>query len=176
LPRGDDPGLAPNVRWYESQGGFRRSMSASQSTGHGALRVTPIQLARAYAMLATGAAVQPWYVKPADVAERYRFESAERSSPFPPVALPAGWEAALPRVREALRRAVASEGGTAHFVDLTVDAAGKTGSADDGDTRLGWFAGWDPASEPRRVVVFLAEGRDGREVARMALTFLGTGG
>ena len=64
------------------------------------------------------------------------------------------------------------EAGTAHFDDLEVDAAGKTGTADDGPTELGWFAGWAQADDPEVVVVFVAEGQHGRATARRALEWL----
>ncbi len=167
LPERDVPGLVPTVSWYtQHEGGFRRSMTAAQAIGHGALRVTPIQLARAYALLATGRSIEPRMLSDHDVLPAYLAE------PPAPLALEPAAADALRIVREALRRTVAEPDGTAHFDDLPVDAAGKTGTADDGDTELGWFAGWAPAASPRVVVVVLVEGQNGRAGARLALEWL----
>ncbi len=155
-------GWVPHAAYFEGDGGtLDIGQTLSQSIGHG-LRVTPLQLARAYAALASG------------VVPALSFTTAAPGTP-----LDEAWSEHLHRIRAALRHAVTDADGTAHFEgEPTPDLTGKTGTADaphvDGSAHIqhGWFAGWAPADAPRIAFAFRAEGMTGREVARRVIATL----
>ena len=64
----------------------------------------------------------------------------------------------------------AAEYGTVRGIDSDIEAAGKTGSAEDtvsgSEVVHGWFTGFFPASDPRyTITVFIENGRSGRAAA-----------
>jgi penicillin-binding protein 2 len=140
----DRTGAFPDPRWYAGD-------TVNLAIGQGDLLVTPVQLARAYAALATGAvAWSPHVLEGRGTA----------SGPLPvPVAGPEGRAAVL----AGLSRAVADRDGTAApaFAGFPLDrfpVAGKTGTAQvagKSDTSL--FAAIVPPSAPRFVVVAIVE-------------------
>jgi cell division protein FtsI/penicillin-binding protein 2 len=102
-------------------------------SGHGALKVSPVQLARAYHSLATGRGELPYD------------------------------EARLDTIRAAMRGVVESEVGTGRRAAVPgLEILAKTGTSEmgEGDEALGlaWFAGWAPADDPKIVVVVQLEG------------------
>lgn len=132
--------------------------------------VTPMQVARAYAGLATGSLPELRLVRSSGAGD-----GRVRSRPLPIE------PRYLRRIQDALRGVVASIGGTGHGKglgrsDLGFDFAAKTGSADyklgqvpdypfvtdapnvsfkwvDGMRKHTWIAGWFPADEPRAILV-----------------------
>ncbi len=161
LPPGSSGGSVPLEDSYNVDGkGVRPGHTLSQSIGHGDVRTTPLQLARAYAALATSSLPQL---------------SLTRPTPTAPV--DARHEPMLRLVRKALVDTVRAEGGSAYSKDAP-DVAGKTGTASaptsDPNVRnkLGWFAGWAPASNPHIAFAFVVEGRTGPETARLVLAWL----
>ncbi|MFT5051306.1 MAG: cell division protein FtsI/penicillin-binding protein 2 [Chlamydiales bacterium] len=132
--------------------------------------VTPMQVARAYAGLATGSLPELRLVRSSGEGT-----SRVRSRPLPIE------PQHLRRIQEALRNVVASSGGTGNGkglgqAQLGFELAAKTGSADykvgpvpnyplasnapgepiqwvDGMRKHTWIAGWFPASEPRAILV-----------------------
>ena len=139
-----DAAAVPDGRWYPGD-------NVNLAIGQGDLLVTPLQLANAYAALATGL-VPP---TPHVFADR----------PSPTVARPAAGldPGARTAVLAGLGRAVGSREGTASaaFAGFPLDrvpVAGKTGTAQvngKGDTAL--FAAVAPADDPRYVVVAIVE-------------------
>jgi penicillin-binding protein 2 len=136
------PGALPDGRWYPGD-------NVNLAIGQGDLLATPLQLARAYATLATG------MVPP-----------APRVVAGPPVAAPApsGLDpGARHAVLTGLLRAVGTKEGTAAaaFAGFPLDRVpvlGKTGTAQvmgKADTAL--FAAVAPANDPRYVVVAVVE-------------------
>ena len=130
--------------------------------GLGVIEVTPLQVARAYAGLATG------------LLPEMRLVESVGGEPLPHRSRPVGLSrAALEHVRAALWNVTNDEGGTAHAA-LGVDEIGlrmsaKTGSADissirvraaDGKLRVPkhtWVAGWFPPEDPALVVVVFVQ-------------------
>ncbi len=119
------------------------------------LSVTPVQLARAYATLASGGVIYPIsFLRRDQVAQGERVMS----------------EATAKKVRNMMERVVSAEGTAQKAAIANYRVAGKTGTvhkfisggyAD--DRYLSVFAGMVPASDPRLVmVVMLNEPRNGR--------------
>ena len=140
------PAAVPDGRWYPGD-------NVNLAIGQGDLLVTPLQLATAYAALATGLAPPVPHVL------------AHGPAPPPAVVRPsAGLDpAARQAVRSGLRRAAGSREGTAAaaFAGFPLDripVEGKTGTAQvtgKADTSL--FAAVAPADDPRFVVVAVVE-------------------
>lgn len=151
-------GFVPTREHYEGDGNtLHKGRTITQAIGHG-IGVTPLQVAVAYAALATGSRPAP---------------SFDGSTPA--IALTGPWTSHLPLVRKSLRRAVTDGEGTAHFDGAVADVAGKTGTAHShariGESTpvTGWFAGWAPADEPAIAFAFRVEGKTGRQVAELVL-------
>ncbi len=153
-------GFVPRARYYKTDGrSLRVDHTLSQAIGHGDIQVTPLQLARAYAALATGTLPSP----------------SLRGAPAAGTPLKAAWAPHFEVLRAAVRRVVTDADGTAHFDGAAPNVAGKTGTAhapapaNEKAPLLGWFAGWAPATAPRVAFAFRVEGKTGREVAEIVL-------
>jgi penicillin-binding protein 2 len=155
-------GLVPNRAHFEADGGsLHVGHTLTQAIGHN-IRVTPLQMARAYAALATGKLVGPAWIPGAATG----------------TAMDPAWKKHLPAIRAGVRHAVTDADGTAHFDGRVPDLAGKTGTAEtrhaqgEPEIPLGWFAGWAPADHPRIAFAFRVEGKMGRQVAELVLEAL----
>ena len=162
---GDAPGVVPNREaLVRRDGQYLRARTLNQAIGHGAVRVTPLQMARAYSVLATGR----WTVL--HVRERSAATAPTRHQLEP-------YAEGFAAVRKGLVAAVRHERGTAHFDEVRADVAGKTGTADGSgpraNTRSAWFAGWAPAEHPKVAFAFVTEEKTGRATARLAFSWLG---
>jgi penicillin-binding protein 2 len=148
------PEAFPDPRWYPGD-------TVNLAIGQGDLLLTPLQLARVYAALATGAVTWTPHV----LAEPLPAPRGPETPPPPAAtAATAATAAGSPEVREVvlsgLRAAVSDPDGTAAaaFAGFGVPVAGKTGTAQvagKGDTSL--FAAVVPAYDPRFVVVAAVE-------------------
>ena len=156
-------GFVPTTEFHSGDGGqMRVAFTLNQSIGHG-MRVTPLQVARAYATLATG------------TRPTLSLGAASPGTPINPE-----WAQHLPLIRDAVRGAVTNAEGTAHFAGAVPNVAGKTGTAQsphrlgEGEASFstGWFAGWAPADAPRFAFAFRAEGMTGRKLAELVLATL----
>lgn len=177
---GESAGIMPTEAWYNQRlkEGYTRGAAVNASIGQGAVTVTPLQLAVAYAAIANGGTV--WEPQ---VALRIEAFDGSAVRVFPPrmarkLELPA---TALAVVREGLRRVVNDPGGTAYGKRLKeLEVAGKTGTAQ--VAKMGkrvkmaelpfklrdhaWFAAYAPAADPQIAVVVLNEhGGGGSSVA-----------
>jgi penicillin-binding protein 2 len=130
--------------------------------GAGEMKATPLQVAQAYAAIASGKLCRPHLVSriedgAGNVAKR--IGGACRRIPYT--------ETELDYIREALRSV--TTGGTASsvFAPCSLDVAGKTGTAERPPFQdTSWFAGIVPAERPRYVVVATVEqGGFGAETA-----------
>ena len=131
--------------------------------GSGEMKATPLQVAQAYAALASGRLCRPHLVArieagDGDVAKRIGGRCR-------PVDYTAG---ELDYIRDALR-GVTTTGGTAGsvFAQCPLDVSGKTGTAERPPFQdTSWFAGMVPAEDPEYVVVATVEqGGFGAETA-----------
>jgi penicillin-binding protein 2 len=168
-------GQPTGVRFHPERGGLREDTCSRHlfenlhgsrllmaGNGLGVVNVTPMQIARAYAGLATGALPEMRLV------ERVGGESLPRRS------RPLGYsEAALAIVRDAMRDVAALPGGSGHEAlnqrELGFAMCAKTGSADlsdepvlaaDGKEHVRkhtWVAGWFPPEEPVAVLVVFVD-------------------
>ena len=130
--------------------------------GAGEMKATPLQVAQAYAAIASGKLCRPHLVSRIEdgagsVAKR--IGGACRRIPYT--------ETELNYIREALRSV--TTGGTASsvFAPCSLDVAGKTGTAERPPFQdTSWFAGIVPAERPKYVVVATVEqGGFGAETA-----------
>jgi penicillin-binding protein 2 len=130
--------------------------------GAGEMKATPLQVAQAYAAIASGKLCRPHLVSRIEdgggnIAKRIGGKC--RRIPYT--------ETELDYIREALRSV--TTGGTASsvFAPCSLDVAGKTGTAERPPFQdTSWFAGIVPAERPRYVVVATVEqGGFGAETA-----------
>ena len=126
---------------------------ASASIGQSVVQITPLQLARAYAVFATGG----WLVTPhlakgsIDwMSPRYRRKVAMKPS-------------TLATIREGLRKVVESGTGAGLNGSGIPPAAGKTGTAEDstGGPDHAWFGSYAPYPDGEIVVVAFAQNTPG---------------
>ena len=130
--------------------------------GAGEMKATPLQVAQAYAAIASGKLCQPHLVSTIeDTAGNVAKKIGGRCRPIPYT------QTELDYIREALRSV--TTGGTASsvFAPCSLDVAGKTGTAERPPFQdTSWFAGIVPADRPQYVVVATVEqGGFGAETA-----------
>ena len=146
---------------------WRGGDQVNMSTGQGDVQTTPLQIANAYAAVANGGTVH----RPRIGGEiHHRDGTVEEIEPGVPAELDVS-ESTLEVLREGLA-GVTQDGGTADsvFEDFGPDIAGKTGTAEFGQTRqpYAWFAGYnvEPHEDERYVVVaVIEEGGGGSQTA-----------
>ena len=151
----------------------------SVSIGQGAVAVTPIQMARAFAAIASGGhMVRPHVTNPTDVPPGVLQTSNVPNEVTVPID-PKNWEI----ITDAMAQVVSPVGTAALSQIKDVDMAGKTGSAQTISNMLkakmsasekalhkdnGWFVGVEPRRNPEIVVCGLyEEGEHGDKTARV---------
>jgi penicillin-binding protein 2 len=138
--------------------------SQSLAIGQGSLTATPLQVVRMMAAVANGGRLvtprvvemvqgSPFKVQnPRDTSSENLGSAAQVVNLSPRT---------LRVIRDGLRRVVADADGTAHATVYleSLAVAGKTGTAETGDDRVGhaWFAGYVPADEPKMAFVVVLE-------------------
>ena len=143
--------------------------ATNQSTGQGALQVTPLQVANFIAAIANGGTLyRPQIIEsiqPPDGDASFTFEPEVRSS------LPIT-EDTLIAIQEAMISVVENPRGTAHrvFSNFPIAVAGKTGTAQDPPRDPhAWFAGYTYANREGKpdiaFVVMLENAGEGSEIA-----------
>ncbi|HUV27583.1 MAG TPA: penicillin-binding transpeptidase domain-containing protein [Anaerolineales bacterium] len=143
--------------------------ATNQSTGQGALQVTPLQVANFIAAIANGGTLyRPQIIEsiqPPDGDASFTFEPEVRSS------LPIT-EDTLIAIQEAMISVVENPRGTAHrvFSNFPIAVAGKTGTAQDPPRNPhAWFAGYTYANREGKpdiaFVVMLENAGEGSEIA-----------
>ena len=173
---GETEGLVPSKKWRDelfAEGGTERPWSAGDNIqlaiGQGDLQTNPLQLAIAYAALASdGTIVTPHVgMEVEDAAGRVLEEFAP--GPRRKVKIDPGYRAA---VLEGLHQAAQVSGGTSYgvFGGFPVPVAGKTGTAErPGHGDQSWYAVVAPYPDPRIVtIVTVEEGGFGAEAAAPA--------
>jgi penicillin-binding protein 2 len=184
---GEAAGLLPTPEWREKNFDteidrlWKPGDSILLAIGQKDLTVTPLQMARFYAMIANGGRlVTPHVVATAETpgqnggqpVVRRRFTPAEpQTTDVDP--------AALAVVREGLYLATHGANGTATgvFGSFPIDIAGKTGTAEKWSSKEGrmldqsWWCGYGPRDNPKIVVCALIEngGHGGSAAAPAAL-------
>jgi penicillin-binding protein 2 len=174
---GESPGLLPTIAWRkrtfetELDRAWKPGDSIQLGIGQKDLQVTPLQMARFYAMVANGGRLVTPYVGDAVVQP-----GDERTTPAVLRTLvsrrptPTGVDAAaLEAVQSGLLRATHGDSGTstAVFENFPITIAGKTGTAEKAVKLPGfqsallvdqsWFCGYGPYSAPELVVCAVIE-------------------
>ena len=131
--------------------------TANFSIGQGDVLVSPLQMARVYAVFANkGYLVKPYVVK---AIESKDVSADQRQIEKVPIK-----NSTIDYIRQGLRSVVSNSGGTGNVLStLPVSVAGKTGTAQapNGQPHA-WFAGFFPYKNPRFVIcVFLERGGPG---------------
>jgi penicillin-binding protein 2 len=159
---GAAPGLIPTPKWFFKSRGFpwTEGQTINLAIGQGALQVSPLQLAVAYATIANGGTV----VRP-HVAAAVVHDGMTKKLKFPPVRKLKLVD--VDAIRQGLYEAAHVGTSAAIFSTYPVPVAGKTGTAEapPGDDHS-WYASWAPAGHPEVVVVCMIEhGGFGAEAA-----------
>lgn len=178
---GESPGVVPTREWHEanSPGGFQHGFTVNSSVGQGDTRTSPLQMAMAYAAMATGGRLHyPRFL------HEIRSDRGELLFYYPPRLRRqlTFEEEYVDLIRDGLVDVLHDPAGTAYDYRLGyVDVAGKTGTAQvraldtvrlDGDEIYfrdrdhAWFVAWAPAEDPEVVVsVFVEHGGAGSATA-----------
>ena len=183
----EEVGLLPTPEWrrrtYEraEDKAWKPGDSIQLTIGQGDLLVTPIQMARFYAMIANGGRLVTPHVV-ADVEQPGADDAAPviRHRFVPPPSQPTGVDPeALRVVRDGLYQATHAPYGTstAIFGSFPVEIAGKTGTAEKWSDEHGrkldqsWWCGYGPVESPEIVVCAVIEngGHGGTAAAPAAL-------
>ena len=174
---GEEAGLVPDFGYKRRRFGDDRvhnrwtsGDAVLQSIGQGDLQVTPLQIARLYALIANGGTL----VSPHVGAGVYGQDGTLRERLEPPPATKVQLDPyVLASLRQGLLGVTQSTDGTAYaaFRGFPVQVAGKTGTAEKlGKRDFAWFAGYAPADHPKLVVVCIIEqGGFGGETAAPAV-------
>jgi penicillin-binding protein 2 len=130
--------------------------------GAGEMKATPLQVAQAYAAIASGKLCQPHLVSTIeDTAGNVAKKVGGKCQRIPYT------ETELHYIREALRSVTTAGTASSVFAPCSLDVAGKTGTAERPPFQdTSWFAGIVPADRPQYVVVATVEqGGFGAETA-----------
>ena len=164
---GEAPGLVPTPASFEKANHFpwTEGQTINLAIGQGALQVSPLQLAVAYAALVNGGTV----VRP-HVADAILHGSSVEKLRFKPVRKLKLVD--VQAIRQGLYLAAHDPSGTSAYVfaNFPIPVAGKTGTAQapPGDDHS-WYASWAPFAHPKLVVVAMIEhGGFGSEAAAPA--------
>ena len=174
---GDSTGLLPDFAYKRRRFGDDRihnrwtsGDAILQSIGQGDVQVTPLQVARLYALIANGGTLVTPHVGAGVYGQDGTLREKLESPPGKQVQLDPYMLAA---VRQGLLGVTQSTDGTAYaaFKGFPIVVAGKTGTAEKlGKRDFAWFAGYAPAADPRLVVVCIIEqGGFGGETAAPAV-------
>ncbi len=163
----EEAGLIPDPEWkkkYKSDEEWYLGDTYHLSIGQGDMLVTPLQMAQAVAAIANGGILyQPQVVDKILDSKR----NIVKDIPTETVDESVVSRKYLSFVQKGMRAAVLS--GSASLLNaLSVEAAGKTGTAQFGvaDKTHAWFAGYAPYENPEIALVILVEGGgEGHEAA-----------
>ncbi|MCB9462528.1 MAG: penicillin-binding protein 2 [Candidatus Eisenbacteria bacterium] len=155
---GERAGLVPTPEWYkEKYGGFGKGVALNLSIGQGEILLSPLALARFYALVANGGTfVQPHMIREVRARDGRLVRAAEREDWTRGRAdIPA---ADLDFVHSALEEVVMHARGTGKSARVgEIRIAGKTGTAENPGEDHALFACYAPADAPTLVVVVVAE-------------------
>jgi penicillin-binding protein 2 len=181
---GDYAGLVPTKKWqrhhYKTAAGktWKPGDSINLSIGQKDLQVTPLQMARLYAGIATGKLVQP-HLRAAIERDGRVIEGSVAKAPET-ISSGSPFSQKLDIIRSGLYLATHDTGvGTSApvFSNFPVPIAGKTGTAEKylsqykGNFNQAWWCGYGPVGNPKLVVCAVIEngGHGGTSAAPAAL-------
>src|SRR5881628_715098 len=166
--RGEVEGRVPNDEYMKATHG-RRLLNgdiANMSIGQGDIQVTPLQMAQAMGIIATGGTfyqtrlVQQVQTFDNEIVTAYQVRAKRKLNLS---------SETLDELHTAMIDVVNGAGGTAHQASLdNAEVAGKTGTAQWGpknkERTAAWFAGFLPADQPRYAFAAIYEGDVGSKV------------
>lgn len=168
---GEIAGRIPTPEWkaeyfkdYPEEAQWRGGDMTNMSIGQGYVLITPLQLAAAYAGVATGKIMKPHLLKEVRNAQGDAVAGATKETWLTPD-VPADHYAIM---RDALWGVANEESTVARlFAEYGIDAAAKTGTAEvAGQDDTAWFACYAPYDNPKYVVACVVEeGGGGAAVA-----------
>ncbi len=159
----DNKGLVGNKKWADEGRGWGKPGEtpwivedmASASIGQSVVLVTPLQLARAYAVFANGGYLITPHLVDANI--NWRSEKYMKKVDIQ--------DTTLDTIRRGLRKVVTSGTGMGINIDTSIlpPVAGKTGTAEDssGGSDHAWFAGFAPYDSGEIVIVAFAQNTPG---------------
>lgn len=163
---GENAGLVPTVEWRKEafkdqpkiEQIWKPGYTVNMSIGQGDLRVTPLQMANAYATLANGGT---WHTP-------HIAKSIQNSGGREIVKIPPGETrdlnldpAAIAAVKAGMERVNSGGNGTASavFSSFKIKSAGKTGTAErTGHSDTAWYCGYAPADNPTIAACAVVDG------------------
>ncbi|MCI9261262.1 penicillin-binding protein 2 [uncultured Adlercreutzia sp.] len=159
---GEASGVVPTPAWklerwrnVPSEANWRGGDYTNLVIGQGDLQVTPMQVACAYAAIATGQVMKPHLLKEVrngegDTVVTYQPEVSRT---------PEVSDSHLNYVRDALHDMIKESNSVAPlFADLNIDAAGKSGTGERQDRNdTAWFVAYAPYDDPKYVVACVVE-------------------
>jgi penicillin-binding protein 2 len=171
----EEGGLVPTIQWrkerfskandpccWEIDQLWKPGHSIQLAIGQGDLLVTPLQMARLYAFIASGKLVTPHLLM--EVSEQ---NGTAVPLPAPPAPTSPGDPGALGAIRQGLWQATHMSYGTSYpvFGQFPVSIAGKTGTAEKvvslpgytGMKDQSWWCGYGPTDNPELVVCAVIE-------------------
>ncbi|OGC07833.1 penicillin-binding protein 2 [candidate division WOR-1 bacterium RIFOXYA2_FULL_36_21] len=162
---GEKNGFIPDPEWKEERFGEKWYVgdSINIGIGQGYIQVTPLQLACMYGQIALGKRMKPFVVKKIITSSG---EAVFENKPYEisPIEISSG---TLGLIRDALHKVVIRGTGINAFV-ASMEAAGKTGTAENRGVAHAWFVAYAPYNNPKIVVVaFIAHGAHGDRVSAL---------
>lgn len=165
--QGEESGVVPTPDWKKEhfrnqpeEAVWRPGDLSNMAIGQGYVSITPLQLAVAYAAIATGELPKPHLLKEVKNSEGETVVSFSPES----MGTPEGNQEYLNIMRDALH-GVANEDSNvsaAFAANGITSAAAKTGTAEfDGKRDYGWFACYAPYENPKYVVACVVEEGEG---------------
>ena len=181
----EQPGRLPTEKWYRENDprGYLPGFALSAAVGQASVLATPLQVARAFAVLVNGGDVLNLHLVRAIEDDAGHVLSSKGREVARHVRFPSEYGEVI---RQGLYGVVNDEVGTAAGIAVAeLPIAGKTGTAESKESRPGvddpdfkawlqlphaWFVGYAPADAPRVLVVVFVEhgGGGGKHAAPIA--------
>lgn len=160
-------GIVPSPRWKRQQlnQSWYGGDTVNLSIGQGYIQITPLAITMAINSIANGGyLVEPALLK--KVEDQPAIPAAKRNLNLSPKNIEI--------VKQGMRQAITHRSGTARRLNsLSLEVAGKTGTAQTAGKSHAWFAGFFPAQKNKYTVsVFLENGGSSDEAVRAAYRFL----
>ena len=160
----EKPGVMPSRKWKEDKLGdpWYPGDTVAASVGQGYVQVTPLQIARAMAMLANGGRrVQPYLVRrPRGEAPAVTFGETHLSTVQAALAAVTRPGGTASRMGRGAAFGIAGKTGTAQVSRLRLDADGERIKNEDLPKHLrdhAWFVGYAPVRAPKVAVAVIVE-------------------
>ncbi len=161
-------GIIPNPRWKRQQlnQSWYGGDTVNLSIGQGYIQITPLAITMAINSIANGGyLVEPVLLK--KIEDQQAIPAAKKNLNLSPKNIEI--------IKQGMRQAITDRSGTARRLNrLSLEVAGKTGTAQTAGKSHAWFAGFFPTPKNRYTVsVFLENGGSSEEAVKAVHHFLG---